>query len=92
MISKDLRDSDSDGLPDYYEYEYAHGLDIDDPIDAPADKDNDGFSNLREYISGSNPESVEDLPALQYDYQSDGDVDGSDIGEFVLGGLIDEQS
>nr|WP_321398890.1 hypothetical protein [uncultured Desulfobacter sp.] len=56
------------------------------------DKDCDGFSNLREYISGSNPESAEDVPEVQFDYQLDGDVDGSDISEFVVGGLIDEQS
>ncbi len=43
-------DSDSDGLPDWYEI--AHGLDLtrDDSVE---DSDGDGFSNFLEYLYGS---------------------------------------
>ena len=86
----ELVDSDSDGLPDYYES--IHGLDIYNPEDATSDKDDDGFSNLREYISGTNPENAEEIPAPEFDYDIDGDVDGSDLGEFINEGFFDEQS
>ncbi|MBC2606159.1 lamin tail domain-containing protein [Pelagicoccus albus] len=45
---QDATDSDGDGLPDYWESLYA--LDS-----AEADEDNDGQSNIAEYLSGTSP-------------------------------------
>jgi len=45
-------DSDSDGMPDWWESKY--GLDI-DTNDAAGDLDHDGLSNLEEYQLGMNP-------------------------------------
>jgi hypothetical protein len=44
------RDSDSDGMPD--EWEKKQGLNPDDPADGAADADNDGYTNLEEYLNG----------------------------------------
>ena len=49
-------DSDADGLPDHYEL--AHGLNPEDPSDAALDFDGDGFSNLQEYLAGTDPLSA----------------------------------
>ncbi len=54
-------DEDGDGLPDTYEEYY--GLDPMDPTDANADSDQDGFSNLEEYESGTKPNNDEDYPS-----------------------------
>lgn len=45
-------DSDSDGMPD--DWESSHGL---NPLlnDASVDSDNDGFTNLQEYLAGTDP-------------------------------------
>ena len=51
------QDSDQDGMPDYWEKEY--GLNPDNPEDRNHDKDQDGYTNLEEYLNGivANPES-----------------------------------
>ena len=41
-------DSDHDGMPD--EWERSKGLDPDDPSDASADRDGDGYTNIEEYL------------------------------------------
>jgi hypothetical protein len=46
-------DTDSDGMPDGWEVQY--GLDPLDPSDADADNDGDGFTNLEEYVFGTDP-------------------------------------
>jgi hypothetical protein len=46
-------DTDSDGMPDTFEFNY--GLDPSDPTDATKDKDNDGLTNLKEYQIGTDP-------------------------------------
>ena len=46
-------DSDGDGLPD--DWELAHGLDPNNPIDALEDPDQDGLSTLAEYQTGLDP-------------------------------------
>src|SRR5204862_2405411 len=44
-----LVDTDGDHLPDLWEI--AHGLDINDPLDADLDLDSDGMTNLQEYLA-----------------------------------------
>src|SRR5262249_30842958 len=46
-------DNDSDGLPD--DWEIAHGLNANDPLDSKQDSDNDGLTNLLEYANGTDP-------------------------------------
>jgi hypothetical protein len=53
-ITSDLKDTDNDGMPDDWEQKY--NLDPKDPTDAALDKDGDGYSNLKEYEIGTNPE------------------------------------
>ena len=46
-------DSDGDGMPD--EFESRYGLDPDDGSDASRDPDGDGFTNIEEYVNGTEP-------------------------------------
>lgn len=55
-------DSDSDGLPDFYET--ANGLNPNDASDAESDLDGDGISNLDEYQNGTDPQKDELPPVL----------------------------
>ena len=50
---------DGDGMPSAWEFEY--GLDA-DKFDAHEDNDADGWTNLEEYIWGSNPKDALDYP------------------------------
>ena len=49
-------DADGDGMPD--EWERRHGLNPRDPADGSADKDGDGYTNLEEYLNGTNPNKM----------------------------------
>jgi pectate lyase len=51
-------DTDKDGMPD--EWEKAHGLNPNDPSDANADPDKDGYTNLEEYLNGTDPQKFVD--------------------------------
>jgi fructan beta-fructosidase len=42
-------DTDHDGMPN--DWETAHGLDPTDEADGPMDRDNDGYTNLEEYLN-----------------------------------------
>lgn len=55
------RDSDGDGMKDGYET--AHGFNPLDPLDARADADGDGFSNLEEMQASSNPRDAKSTPS-----------------------------
>jgi len=47
-------DSDQDGMPDLWEpdlWEIYHGLDPFDPKDGSLDRDDDGYTNLEEYLN-----------------------------------------
>jgi hypothetical protein len=56
------RDSDKDGIPD--RVELALGLNPQDPSDAKGDLDNDGFSNLEEFLAKTDPKDPKSHPAL----------------------------
>jgi hypothetical protein len=44
-----LKDTDQDGMPD--DWERAQGLDEADPADRNGDRENDGYTNLEEYLN-----------------------------------------
>jgi hypothetical protein len=67
-----LKDSDSDGMPDWWEVKYGLNPYADD---ASSDPDNDGLTNLEEYQNGTNP------------FDSDTDDDGMPDGWEVDHGL-----
>jgi hypothetical protein len=46
-------DRDRDGMPDQWEKD--HGLNPDDASDGNRDRDNDGYTNLEEYLNGLVP-------------------------------------
>jgi hypothetical protein len=47
------KDSDNDGMPDDWEKKY--GLNINDASDASGDLNNDGYTNIEDFIHGLNP-------------------------------------
>ena len=49
-------DSDLDGMPD--EWETKHGLDPNDALDNKADQDGDGYTNIEEFINGTEPDAA----------------------------------
>lgn len=59
-------DSDGDGIPD--EWELAHGMNPTDASDINGDLDGDGYTNLEEYMAGTDPQDPvshpDDLEAL----------------------------
>ncbi|MBP7825981.1 MAG: lamin tail domain-containing protein [Verrucomicrobia bacterium] len=55
-------DSDGDGMPDAWEL--VHGLDPDSPLDADLDADQDGASNLQEYLVGTDPQDADSVFAF----------------------------
>lgn len=77
-------DNDNDGMSDAFEQEIADADPDDDIADIfdvlPEDDfDGDGFSNLREGFSGSDPVLADDIPDCLADFNTDGDVDGTDL-------------
>jgi pectate lyase len=46
-------DSDHDGMPD--EWEQLHNFKPSDPSDGPNDADSDGYTNIEEYLNGTDP-------------------------------------
>ena len=56
-------DKDSDGMPDAWEL--THGLDPHDPSDGNKDRDQDGYTNIEEYINSLALDHVDAAPAVQ---------------------------
>ena len=52
-LAEVLPDADGDGMPDAWET--PHGFDRNDPADGPQDADGDGYTNLEEYLNGTDP-------------------------------------
>lgn len=46
-------DHDSDGMPD--QWERSNALDPENPVDNAHDDDNDGYTNIEEYLNGTDP-------------------------------------
>ena len=53
-------DADNDGIVDWWEHQ--HGLDPNSTSDGDLDADGDGFSNLSEFVAGSDPTDVASHP------------------------------
>jgi hypothetical protein len=51
-------DADADGMPDAWEAK--HGLNPKDPADAAKDGDADGYTNVEEYLNGTDPTAFVD--------------------------------
>jgi hypothetical protein len=66
-----LADDDNDGLPNGYELQHPGCLSPTNPADAAADCDNDGLTNLDEFLRGTIPTNA--------DSDSDGATDGAEV-------------
>ena len=86
LDSRYSRDNDEDGMPD--EWESAYDLNSNDKADAALDGDNDGLTNVAEFILGTSPadadtddDGIEDSSdAFPLDPDEDQDTDGDGIG------------
>ena len=56
-------DTDGDGLPD--DWEKKHGLNLSDSSDAVRDTDGDGYTNIEEFINGTDPNKAVDYTKLE---------------------------
>ncbi|MBN2165158.1 MAG: pectate lyase [Marinilabiliaceae bacterium] len=64
-------DSDKDGMPDDYEIQYSKmGLNPNDPSDAIADCNGDGYTNIEKYINGIDPTQKIDWRDLRFNYDT----------------------
>jgi hypothetical protein len=58
-----IADGDRDGMND--EWERQNGLNPNDPADAGQDRDGDGFTNLEEFLAGTDPRDAESHPPFE---------------------------
>ena len=61
-IAADLADNDGDGM--HNSFETANNLNPNDPSDANGDFDGDGYTNIAEYLAGSDPASIGSVPSV----------------------------
>lgn len=57
-IPDDEIDTDGDGIPDFYEVQRTF-LNPSNPLDAALDHDDDGLTNVQEYLRGTDPDLVD---------------------------------
>ena len=57
-----VSDTDGDGMPDKWELQYR--FESLEPSDAAGDADNDGFTNLEEYVAGTDPRDPKSHPPV----------------------------
>ena len=60
---KPYADADADGLPD--SWERRHGLNMKDASDASADADKDGYTNVEEFLNGTDPKKFVDYTKVE---------------------------
>jgi hypothetical protein len=70
-------DDDDDGLPDWWEEQY--GFDRRNSSDAGLDPDQDGFSNMNEYLWETNPQDSNDYP----EFSARDPIDDEQWGDFI---------
>ena len=82
-INKDL-DTDSDGIPDYWENLF--NLNIKDPRDADEDADTDTFSNWEEYKAETDPRDPNSFPSKHISRESSANDEnlGIILGIFIV--------
>ncbi|PID65006.1 MAG: hypothetical protein CR962_00390, partial [Gammaproteobacteria bacterium] len=74
-------DEDNDGIADNWERDHFGNLTT---VNEFTDYDLDGFSDLREFLSGSDPENSQDIPVIIADSDSDMDIDGLDLVDLIF--------
>jgi YD repeat-containing protein len=74
-------DGDGDGMSDSWESKNGLNPLVDDSLE---DFDGDGYSNLHEFISDSNPSDNLSIPTPIADLNEDGDVDGEEMYLFSI--------
>lgn len=85
-VETNATDSDNDGMPDSWELQYGLNPTLNDAQD---DLDNDGFSNLDEFLQETDPSLANTSFDLTPSIMGAG-IDGNDIGNWKLDGQFDQ--
>lgn len=75
-------DTDHDGMPDAWETLYT--LNPNDPADGPLDADGDGYTNVEEYLNGTNPR-VDPLCGVKLTGYSGAAIEGATLVRALIG-------